>query len=58
MTYIVMERASMSLEEFIQRKIRSNDAFLEDEILKIMRMLIQTLCFLERSGVAHCDIKP
>ena len=46
MTYIVMEKAIMSLERLIQHKIRSEEVFNESEIVSLMKVLINTLYIL------------
>lgn len=56
--YIVMEQGLASLESLVQRRITQRQPFRQEEIEAILGTLVRVFLFLERRGVAHCDIKP
>jgi len=55
--YIVMEQGLASLESVLQRRIAQRQPFRQEEVEAILVTLLRVFLFLERRGVAHCDIK-
>jgi serine/threonine protein kinase len=53
-----MEKAVLSLEQFVQYRVKERKMFNENEVSKIMKILINALAMLEKQKIAHRDIKP
>lgn len=58
-TYIVMDYVDgVSAEDFIKTTEGKEYFRSTDNVRKFLRRLLDVVCYLHRSGVIHCDLKP
>ena len=56
--YILMELGKSDWNDEIKRRIKDKNYYKENEIIDILKQIIDPLIFLEKEGIAHRDIKP
>ena len=56
--YIIMELGDLSLEEYIEYRAKTGEAFSVTEMRSIMYDVTRMVCLLHSQGLAHLDVKP
>jgi serine/threonine protein kinase len=56
--FIVMEMGDLSLEEYIEYRLRVGEPFTVEEIRSILYDVTRMVCLLHSKGLAHLDVKP
>ena len=56
--YILMELGISDWNDEIKRRSKKKNYYKEEEIIDILKQIIEPLIFLEKEGIAHRDIKP
>ena len=56
--YILMELADYDWEKEIKRRTKNKLYYNEDELIKILKSIIDTFSLLQTKGISHRDVKP
>ena len=56
--YILMEAANCDWEQELLNRQNANAFYTENELLNILKSLVNTLAFLQKKGISHRDVKP
>ena len=56
--YILMEKAESDWESQIEKKAESKNYYTENELIDILKQLVNAFLFLQNKGIAHRNIKP
>ena len=56
--YVLMEVANCDWEQELINRQKDNAFYSEDELIEILKSLVNTLSELQKKGVSHRDIKP
>ena len=56
--YILMEKAESDWESQIEKRTESKNYYTEDELINILKQLVNAFLFLQEKGIAHRNIKP
>ena len=56
--YIQMEIALSDWDKEIKNRFKSNSFYKEAEIVNILQQIVKALCYLQKKGISHRDIKP
>ena len=56
--YVLMEVANCDWEQELINRKKDNAFYTEDELIEILKSLVNTLAELQKKGVSHRDIKP
>ena len=56
--YILMELALSDWNNEIKKRAKEKNYYKEEEIINILKQIINSLIYLESEGIAHRDIKP
>jgi len=58
MSYAVYELMPLAESDLEQKISKSNNSLTQLKLIKILKQLINALCYLQKQGIAHRDIKP
>ena len=56
--YIQMELAITDWDKEIKNRFKTNSFYKENEIILILKQIVQSLSFLQEKGISHRDVKP
>ena len=56
--YILMEAANCDWEQELLNRQRVNAFYTENEIMNILKSLVNTFAILQKKGISHRDVKP
>ena len=56
--YVLMEKAETDWNTEIEKRIKTQNFYTENELIDIMKQLVKVLCFFQMKNIAHRDIKP
>jgi len=58
MLYILMERGESDWNTEIENRAKINNYYTENELIKILKQLVDVLTYFQKNNIAHRDIKP
>ena len=58
MLYILMERGENDWNTEIENRAKLNNFYTENELIKILKQLVDVLTYFQKNNIAHRDIKP
>ena len=56
--YVLMEKAETDWNTEIEKRIKLQNFYTENELIDIMKQLVSVLCYFQKNNIAHRDIKP
>lgn len=56
--YIIMERATCDWDEEIRKRLEKKKPYSEEELIIIIKQLVEGLAYLQKNNISHRDIKP